>query len=134
MTAAYKKKLEEEKQWLAEEKLREAEERKNDVVKKGHMGDFYRYAGSVSCCIHAGISTSHFCSILHLQKLCMVIAFSAKKQHSYRENKTCQSHSSTLLTLPFLFADETPSIYHHLFQCILAFDMCSSSAADLIAS
>ena len=44
VTAAYKKKLEEEKQWLAAEKLREAEERKNDVVKKGHMGDFYRSA------------------------------------------------------------------------------------------
>lgn len=44
MTAAYKRKLEEEKQWLAEEKLREAQEQKNDVVKKGHMGDFYRYS------------------------------------------------------------------------------------------
>ena len=43
VTAAYKKKLEEEKQWLAEEKVREAQEQKNDVVKKGHMGDFYRY-------------------------------------------------------------------------------------------
>lgn len=42
VTAAYKKKLEEEKQWLAEEKVREAQEQKNDVVKKGHMGDFYR--------------------------------------------------------------------------------------------
>ncbi|DBA84434.1 TPA: hypothetical protein ACH3X1_006066 [Trebouxia sp. C0004] len=42
VTAAYKHKLEEEKQWLAEEKLREAQEQKNDVVKKGHMGDFYR--------------------------------------------------------------------------------------------
>lgn len=42
MTAAYKKKLEEEKKWLAEEKVREAQEAKNDVVKKGHMGDFYR--------------------------------------------------------------------------------------------
>lgn len=46
VTAAYKKKLEEDKKWLAEEKLREAQEVKNDVVKKGHMGDFYR---SVSC-------------------------------------------------------------------------------------
>jgi coiled-coil domain-containing protein 55 len=44
VTAAYKRKLEEEKQWLAEEKLREAQEQKNDVVKKGHMGDFYRYS------------------------------------------------------------------------------------------
>lgn len=44
MTAAYKRKLEEEKQWLAEEKLREAQEQKNDVVKKGHMADFYRYS------------------------------------------------------------------------------------------
>lgn len=42
VTAAYKQKLEEEKRWLAEEKLREAQEQKNDVVKKGHMGDFYR--------------------------------------------------------------------------------------------
>ncbi|KAL0020521.1 hypothetical protein WJX79_000102 [Trebouxia sp. C0005] len=42
VTAAYKRKLEEEKRWLAEEKLREAQEQKNDVVKKGHMGDFYR--------------------------------------------------------------------------------------------
>lgn len=43
MTAAYKKKLEEDKKWLAEEKVREAQEQKNDVVMKGHMGDFYRF-------------------------------------------------------------------------------------------
>lgn len=43
MTSAYKKKLEEDKKWLAEEKVREAQEQKNDVVKKGHMGDFYRF-------------------------------------------------------------------------------------------
>ena len=44
VTAAYKRKLEEDKRWLAEEKLREDQEQKNDVVKKGHMGDFYRYS------------------------------------------------------------------------------------------
>lgn len=42
VTAAYKRKLEEDKRWLAEEKLREDQEQKNDVVKKGHMGNFYR--------------------------------------------------------------------------------------------
>ncbi|KAL3160355.1 hypothetical protein ABBQ32_010689 [Trebouxia sp. C0010 RCD-2024] len=42
VTSAYKKKLEEDKKWLAEEKVREAQEQRNDVVKKGHMGDFYR--------------------------------------------------------------------------------------------
>ena len=43
MTSAYRKKLEEDKKWLAEEKVREAQEQKNDVVKKGHMGDFFRF-------------------------------------------------------------------------------------------
>ena len=42
VTSAYRKKLEEDKKWLAQEKIREAQEQKNDVVKKGHMGDFYR--------------------------------------------------------------------------------------------
>ena len=43
VTAAYKRKLEEDKKWLAEEKLREEMEAREDVVKKGHMGDFYRW-------------------------------------------------------------------------------------------
>lgn len=42
MTAAYKKKLEEDRKWQEEEKLREAVEAAQDVRKKGHMGDFYR--------------------------------------------------------------------------------------------
>ena len=37
-------KLQEEQKWLAEEKLREAIEKRDDVVKRGHMGDFYRSA------------------------------------------------------------------------------------------
>lgn len=54
MTSAYKKKLEEDKKWLAEEKVREAQEQKNDVVKKGHMGDFYRFAClRLLCCFFA---------------------------------------------------------------------------------
>ena len=56
VTAAYKKKLEEEKQWLAEEKLREAQEQKNDVVKKGHMGDFYMCGSpSLSLCLQTSV-------------------------------------------------------------------------------
>ena len=51
MTSAYKKKLEEDKKWLAEEKVREAQEQKNDVVKKGHMGDFYRFVFLRVLCI-----------------------------------------------------------------------------------
>lgn len=51
VTSAYKKKLEEDKKWLAEEKVREAEEQKNDVVKKGHMGDFYRFVCLLMLCI-----------------------------------------------------------------------------------
>ena len=49
VTAAYKKKLEEDKKWLAEEKLREELEARDDVVKKGHMGDFYRYIRPQHC-------------------------------------------------------------------------------------
>eukprot|EP00891_Asterochloris_glomerata_P006464 jgi/Astpho2/6464/gw1.00096.39.1_t len=41
VTAAYKKKLQEDQQWLAEEKVREAKEAEYDVVKTGHMGNFY---------------------------------------------------------------------------------------------
>ena len=43
MTAAYKKKLEEDQMWLAEEKIREARDAKHDVIKAGHMGNFYRW-------------------------------------------------------------------------------------------
>ncbi len=42
VTAAYKKKLEEDKKWLAEEAIREEQEKKDDVKKRGHLGDFYR--------------------------------------------------------------------------------------------
>lgn len=49
VTAAYKRKLEEEKKWLAEEKVREAQEAKDDVVKRGHMGDFYRCLYFLRC-------------------------------------------------------------------------------------
>ncbi|CAK0786621.1 hypothetical protein CVIRNUC_009835 [Coccomyxa viridis] len=42
VTAAYKKKLEEDQMWLAEEKIREARDAKHDVIKAGHMGNFYR--------------------------------------------------------------------------------------------
>lgn len=42
MTAAYKRKLEEDQKWLAEEKIREARDAKQDVTKAGHMGNFYR--------------------------------------------------------------------------------------------
>ena len=34
--------LQEEQKWLAEEKIREQIEKRDDVVKRGHMGDFYR--------------------------------------------------------------------------------------------
>ena len=61
VTAAYKKKLEEEKQWLAEEKVREAQEQKNDVVKKGHMGDFYRWVFSCSPSNFGGLSLNGMC-------------------------------------------------------------------------
>lgn len=42
MTAAYKKKLEEDKKWLEEEAIRDKKEAEEDVKKRGHMGDFYR--------------------------------------------------------------------------------------------
>ena len=47
MTAAYKKKLEEDQMWLAEEKIREARDAKHDVIKAGHMGNFYRWEASL---------------------------------------------------------------------------------------
>lgn len=43
VTGAYKKKLQEDQMWLAEERVREEMEKREDVVKKGHMGDFYGY-------------------------------------------------------------------------------------------
>lgn len=42
VTAAYKKKLEEEKKWKEEQAQREADEEMNAADKIGHMGDFYR--------------------------------------------------------------------------------------------
>lgn len=42
VTAAYRKKLEEDRKWQEEEKLRDEIEAAQDVRKKGHMGDFYR--------------------------------------------------------------------------------------------
>ena len=50
VTAAYKKKLQEDQQWLAEEKVREAKEAEFDVVKTGHMGNFYRWSWDVVLC------------------------------------------------------------------------------------
>jgi len=44
VTAAYKKKLQEDQKWLAEERVREAAEKRDSVVSRGHMGDFYRRA------------------------------------------------------------------------------------------
>lgn len=41
ITAAYKKKLIEQKKWLEEEAKREEEERKQDVTKKADLSDFY---------------------------------------------------------------------------------------------
>lgn len=49
VTAAYKRKLEEDKKWLEEEKLREQVEAAQDVRKRGHMGDFYRFANPPFC-------------------------------------------------------------------------------------
>ena len=48
VTAAYKKKLEEDQKWLAEEKIREARDAKQDVTKAGHMGNFYRCLSSLT--------------------------------------------------------------------------------------
>jgi coiled-coil domain-containing protein 55 len=42
VTAAYKKKLEEDQKWLAEERVREAKDARSDAIKAGHMGNFYR--------------------------------------------------------------------------------------------
>jgi coiled-coil domain-containing protein 55 len=42
VTSAYRKKMEEEATWAAERKAKEAEEERNAVENKGHMGDFYR--------------------------------------------------------------------------------------------
>uniref|UniRef100_A0A061R024 Coiled-coil domain-containing protein 55 n=1 Tax=Tetraselmis sp. GSL018 TaxID=582737 RepID=A0A061R024_9CHLO len=42
VTSAYKKKLEEDRKWLADEKRREEIEKRNDVTKREDLGDFYR--------------------------------------------------------------------------------------------
>lgn len=41
ITGAYKRKLEEQKKWLAEERLRELREERDDVTKKTDLSDFY---------------------------------------------------------------------------------------------
>uniref|UniRef100_A0A1J3DSF3 Nuclear speckle splicing regulatory protein 1 n=1 Tax=Noccaea caerulescens TaxID=107243 RepID=A0A1J3DSF3_NOCCA len=41
ITGAYKRKLEEQKKWLAEERLRELREEKDDVTKKKDLSEFY---------------------------------------------------------------------------------------------
>ncbi|XP_010510790.1 PREDICTED: nuclear speckle splicing regulatory protein 1 [Camelina sativa] len=41
VTGAYKRKLEEQKKWLAEERLRELREERDDVTKKKDLSDFY---------------------------------------------------------------------------------------------
>eukprot|EP00850_Spirogloea_muscicola_P009184 SM000051S17544 [mRNA] locus=s51:277474:279874:+ [translate_table: standard] len=42
VTKAYRQKLAEQKQWLEDERRREAAEAKNDVTKKSDLSDFYR--------------------------------------------------------------------------------------------
>lgn len=42
VTSAYRKKLEEEKLWKAEQERKKQEEERHAVEKRGHMGDFYR--------------------------------------------------------------------------------------------
>eukprot|EP00850_Spirogloea_muscicola_P019022 SM000181S03547 [mRNA] locus=s181:167199:169604:- [translate_table: standard] len=42
VTKAYRQKLAEQKQWLEDERRREAAEEKNDVTKKSDLSDFYR--------------------------------------------------------------------------------------------
>ncbi|CAN8247066.1 unnamed protein product [Cochlearia groenlandica] len=41
VTGAYKRKLEEQKKWLAEERIRELREEKDDVTKKKDLSEFY---------------------------------------------------------------------------------------------
>lgn len=53
LTAAYKRKLQEDQKWLAEERLREAAEKRDSVVSRGHMGDFYRCAQPVLFCVRS---------------------------------------------------------------------------------
>eukprot|EP00873_Tetraselmis_striata_P035740 jgi/Tetstr1/456004/TSEL_042782.t1 len=60
VTAAYKKKLEEDKQWLEQEKRKEELEARNDVTKREGLGDFYRnlhrnaaFGGSRYAQVHA---------------------------------------------------------------------------------
>mmetsp|Transcript_6861 Transcript_6861/g.25305 ORF Transcript_6861/g.25305 Transcript_6861/m.25305 type:complete len:260 (+) Transcript_6861:138-917(+) len=42
VTSAYKQKLQEREQWMAEEKQREVEEQRNDVTKRNDLSDLYR--------------------------------------------------------------------------------------------
>ena len=70
MTGAYKAKLEADQKWLAEERVREALEARNSVVKAGHMGNFYR----CRCCAPARLPLQLFAAcprVLHasLQRL-----------------------------------------------------------------
>ena len=65
VTAAYKKKLEEDQKWLAEEKIREARDAKSDALKAGHMGNFYRCTSfRATCCLH----NTHVCFCLCLMR------------------------------------------------------------------
>lgn len=42
ITAAYKRKLEEQKRWTAEDKAREEKEEREDVTKRSGLGDLHR--------------------------------------------------------------------------------------------
>jgi len=60
VTAAYKKKLEEDQKWLEDEKRKEELESKNDVTKREGLGEFYRnlhrnaaFGGSRYAQVHA---------------------------------------------------------------------------------
>ena len=69
MTAAYKRKLQEDQQWLAEEKVREAKEAEYDVVKTGHMGNFYRWGWAV--CFASGLAWKWLCSMVMYMEMVM---------------------------------------------------------------
>lgn len=97
MTSAYKKKLEEDKKWLAEEKVREAQEQRNDVVKKGHMGDFYR---SCSCSYPKSMMPEHGASTVYVVVSC-VLCFASEDCGLY-------THCS--------FSAAAPVSFHRLLQ------------------
>lgn len=79
MTAAYKRKLEEDKKWLEEEKMKEELEAKQDVRKRGHMGDFYRQA----------LKTPAFLFTVQLhRKIIFLASFSAVASAHHVANKT----------------------------------------------